>query len=119
MGTLVNLIWPLMGANDQGFCTDMEGKNLPTSITRLFSILDRFWPTLFLVEVIMVVLILKTCFSLTVFKSTPVHSMVFMLSRMCLVSNSKRGVIAIGGLITSIAHVLHLDTELAILVPFV
>lgn len=40
-----------------------------------------------------------------------------MLAHMSLVSNSRRGVIAIGRLNTSIAHALHLDVKLATLVP--
>lgn len=39
-----------------------------------------------------------------------------MLAHMHLVSNAKRGVITIGGLITSIYHALHLDAKLATLV---
>lgn len=52
-----------------------------------------------------------------VFKSTPVHFVTFMLTHIPLVSNTKSGVVFIGGLITSIAHALHIDAELATLAP--
>lgn len=52
-----------------------------------------------------------------VFKSTPFHSVTFILTHIGSVSNAKRGVIGIGGLITSISHTLHLDAKLATLVP--
>lgn len=52
-----------------------------------------------------------------IFSAQRVHSVAFMLAHMRYVSTTTNGGIAIGGLITIIAHALSLDVEFVTLVP--
>lgn len=100
-----------------GHITDFFEGNLATQIHNptIYYFLQILAITIFFRENTNKINDKELLFILSIFKPTRVNSDLFTIAHVQAVGTSKKGYI--GGLITSIAHALDLDTELATLEP--